>query len=214
MRMSPKVIAFFVGCGFPGLATADGCPEDGVAWSANLSVSHEDMAIQQDGSSRILTSFGTLRNDGPVAIEDLVLDAQFFDADGKLIDALSESLYGLVVPANGESSFRLQGYPAQEGSKYSSQKVRITDASVVTKCPPRSNERQTNWTRWATSWSPVLLLILVWVFFFWRSRKAGPLVETVQLQKQQLEISERLAKEAARIADALERRDRRDGDAT
>jgi len=59
-----------------------------------------------------------------------------------------------------------------------------------------------NWVDLAISWGPMVLIILVWLYFLRHGNKTGFYAD----QAKATEYSERQAKALERIADALERR--------
>jgi hypothetical protein len=64
----------------------------------------------------LVTVIGELKNTTTDKIDSLVLEAKLSDVNGRVIDVLSESMYGLVVPPGEQVSFRLQGAAATTGS--------------------------------------------------------------------------------------------------
>ena len=58
----------------------------------------------------ILTVYvvGKFVNKQQYPIKDIVIESQFFDKNGDLIDVATEELYSNIVPANGEAAFKIR----------------------------------------------------------------------------------------------------------
>lgn len=112
----------------------------------------------------LVTVIGELKNTTTDKIDNLVLEAKLTDASGKVIDVLSEPMYGLVVPSGEQVSFRLQGAAATTQATYANAQVRVVSAEAhaasVNKSPNNGGRRI--WEL-AVSWGPMLLIIVVWI---------------------------------------------------
>jgi ATP-dependent Zn protease len=114
--------------------------------------------------SLFVTVFGTFKNSTADKVDNLVVEAKLTDSEGKVIDVLTQPIYGVVVPAGQQVAFRMQGSAAANQNAYSSVQVRVTsgEAHPPRKIPPpKSNV--TTWVDMLISWGPMLLVILVWI---------------------------------------------------
>jgi hypothetical protein len=76
-----------------------------------------------EGKCNDISTIGMIRNIGDIPWENLRLEVRYFDAAGNLIDTESAEEYGLVVPARGESAFRLRAAADKPREAYSSQRI-------------------------------------------------------------------------------------------
>lgn len=112
----------------------------------------------------LVTVIGELKNTTDEKVDNLVLEARLTDANGKVVDVLSESVYGLVVPPGDQVSFRLQGAAAATAASYVNAQVRVVSAEShprVPETPPKAGWGSIG--EIAVAWAPMLLLILVWI---------------------------------------------------
>jgi len=167
--------------------------------------------------SLYVIAIGQIRNNGEQPLKDIILEARYFDAEGKLIDASVESLYSIVVPAKEQVAFKMQTFAADESSTYASHEVRIVRAKEDRPCPSTANTKSSGsgdlWTKTFIRWSPLFLLVLVWMVIARKYIGANsPQSKMVDLMERQIDLVEEQNKEIARLADAAEGRSRRDGD--
>lgn len=135
---------------------------------------HPDVALKVISSSvstvkaqgpMLVTVIGELKNTTDEKIDNLILEAKLTDSDGKVIDVLSESIYGLVVPAGEQVSFRLQGAAATTQATYANAQVRVVSAESHSRSTKQSSsESKSQLRELAVSWGPMVLLVLVWLF--------------------------------------------------
>ena len=131
---------------------------------AALQVVNTSVSTAQAQGPMLVTVIGQLKNTTGEKIDNLVLEARLTDANGKVIDVLSESMYGLVVPPGEQVAFRLQGAAATTHATYANAQVRVVSAESHAKEQRQSSsERKNHLKELAISWGPMLLLILVWV---------------------------------------------------
>lgn len=76
-----------------------------------------------------ISTVGKLRNDGEVPWKDLYLEVRYYDAEGKLIDAITDHDYGSFVAAHGEAAFRLSDKADKPKETYVRHEVIIQSAS-------------------------------------------------------------------------------------
>lgn len=107
---------------------------------------------------------GELRNTTNNKIDELVIEAKLTNSKGKVIDVISEPVYGLVVPAGQQVAFRLQAPAAADQSSYSGVTVRVISGnSNAPSAPSTSAQKSSKYLEVLVSWAPMILLILVWV---------------------------------------------------
>ena len=68
------------------------------------------------------------KNDSPVGLRDLQVEAKFYDANGQLIDVTQQRLKSSFLPANGEAGVRVLERAARSASAYQRCELRILDA--------------------------------------------------------------------------------------
>jgi ATP-dependent Zn protease len=111
-----------------------------------------------------VTVIGTFKNTSSNKVENLVVEAKLTDAQGKVIDVLSQPVYGVAVPAGQEVAFRVQGQAAAAQASYSGVQVRVSSGESHIARQPRPPAKEASpWLDVLVSWGPMLLLILVWV---------------------------------------------------
>jgi hypothetical protein len=93
--------------------------------ASELSIVESSMHYGAEGKCNNISTIGTIRNIGDIPWENLKLEVRYSDAAGNLIDTESSEEYGLVVPAHGESAFRLRAAADKPREVYSSHKVFI-----------------------------------------------------------------------------------------
>ncbi|WP_411991107.1 hypothetical protein [Agarivorans sp. DSG3-1] len=186
---------------------------------STTSFANEDSSLAIDNSSVIMSDYkdsvwvsvvGEIKNSGTYPVEDVILEIRFFDDKGNLIDAITESLYSIVIPRNDSVVFKLGTSATMPEESYSSHKVRVIssygnypsgscDSSSV---PQKTDNR---WKKLLISWSPMLLLIAVWVLLARRySGRKSPQQKMVNLMEQQVETGEQTKSDIQRLADAAE----------
>ncbi|WP_347485143.1 hypothetical protein ABFV80_003038 [Vandammella animalimorsus] len=158
-----------------------------------------------------LTALGKATNTSEQVLEDPVFEAQFFDAQGKLIDAFNELTFGLKLPPGQDMMVNLSGRARYDAGRYASVQIRLISGDFT---EPSSGQHasalsHTVWMQLLLNWGPVLLLIGVWLWLVRRScgtTYSRDLLASVQEQNQllarQVAALERLADHApARDAD-------------
>lgn len=133
----------------------------------SASVQIVDAAVNTSKSDGLLfvTVLGTFKNSTESKIDNLVVEAKLTDAGGKVIDVLSQPIYGVVVPAGQQVAFRLQGPAAATHGAYVGVQARVVSAEAHTPSTTRTDKPETNrFIDFLVSWGPMLLLIAVWIF--------------------------------------------------
>jgi hypothetical protein len=82
-----------------------------------------------------VTTVGVLDNTGEHSWERLSFEVRYLDAAGQLIDTVSSHEYSLVVPARGETAFRVKGAAAKPKDAYASHRVVVKDAEDLDAWP-------------------------------------------------------------------------------
>jgi hypothetical protein len=121
-------------------------------------------ATKTDGPA-LLTVLGTFRNTTESTVSDLVVEAKLLDASGKVIDVLTQPVYGVLVQAGQDVAFRMQGAAAEQPSAYASVQARVTSGETQQSRQPRAEKDDgTQLSSLLMSWGPMLLLIVVWIY--------------------------------------------------
>ena len=74
-----------------------------------------------EGKYPTVAVIGKIENKSDLYWKDVVIETQFFNKQDKLIDTKQKEQYGFVVPAHGESSFKLSvdmEFPKEEYENY------------------------------------------------------------------------------------------------
>jgi hypothetical protein len=100
------------------------------AYGDQLSVVESSVhyAANADKYGSTVSVIGKIKNDSDVAWKDLYIEAQYFDANGVMVDTQGSEQYGLVVPAHGEVAFRVRGSADRAENEYASHKVYVRSA--------------------------------------------------------------------------------------
>jgi len=91
-----------------------------------MDVAAAEMTPGEMEGEPVLAIVGRLRNNGEDARRIVALEAQFTDADGRLIDVRrlrSWYTWSVTVPPHGEAAFRLVVSPELPAERYASQQV-------------------------------------------------------------------------------------------
>ncbi|OGV33769.1 MAG: hypothetical protein A2020_11625 [Lentisphaerae bacterium GWF2_45_14] len=83
---------------------------------------------QQKGKYPTVAIIGKIKNTGDIYWKDVVIEAQIFNKDGKLIDTKQQEQYKFVVLANGESAFKLSFATEFPKEEYNHFKIFIRSA--------------------------------------------------------------------------------------
>jgi len=121
-----------------------------------------------------------------------VVEAKLADSTGKVIEVLTESLYGITVPASE--------------SAYASVQARVTSGETQKARPQQKPESRI--IAFLVSWGPMLVLILVWVYLARKFNGKGSLQNrTVDLIAEQNAILTKQLAAIETIAQAAQRID-------
>ena len=168
---------------------------------ATISITDTSLTYTQGEGPAFVTTIATIKNSSESLIEDIVVEVKYFNADKKLIDVVTQPIYGLVVPASQEVAFRVRDLADKPKTAYVSNSIRVVSAEQRATQQPKPKQSSFSWADLLASWGPMLLLIAVWVFFMRRMNKKGsPQVRTVELIEKQNAVLERLASAAEKAA--------------
>ena len=81
-----------------------------------------------EGKYPTVAVIGKIENKSDIYWKDVVIEAQFFNKQGKLIDTKQKEQYGFIVPAHGDSSFKLSFEIEFSKEEYDNYKVYIRSA--------------------------------------------------------------------------------------
>lgn len=139
--------------------------------SSSVQVVEATVSTSKTDGPLFVTVLGSFKNTTANRIESLVVEAKLTDSNGKVIDVLSQPVYGLVVPAGQQVAFRLQGPAAVKENLYAGVQARVVSAEAHAPSPPRASREESNRVvNFLISWGPMLLLVVVWIFL---ARKYG-----------------------------------------
>lgn len=166
--------------------------EDASATNPSLQVVQTSFNTVNANGTSVVTVLGDLKNTSNTTRENLVVEAKLFDSSGKLVDVISQPVYGLLVPANQQVAFRLQAPVAALPDAYASVQARVVSAEPRIEIASRPSS--TNYSRvWSMlgSWGPMLLLIGAWFFLTRKYNGKGSaqdkMLHAIEVQNQLLE---------------------------
>lgn len=145
--------------------------------------------------AHLISCIGTVENHSNKSWNELVFEVQYFNSEDQLIDTTSEYDYSIVIPAHDTIAFRVTGHAIHEASEYQTHKVRITSAtpeSCNDPAPSKSKRKRINiFIDILISWTPMLILIAVWIFFMRKYQgKKSPQRKILELQEKQCKLVE------------------------
>jgi ATP-dependent Zn protease len=143
---------------------AASCDQDLKDPNSAVQVVDASVTTTKSDGSLFVTVIGELRNTTNEKINDLVIEAKLTNSSGIVIDVISEPVYGLVVPAGQQVAFRLQTTAAADQGSYSGVKARVVSGESHAPSATRTqSQKSSRYLEILISWSPMILLILVWV---------------------------------------------------
>lgn len=145
--------------------------------------------------ANLISCIGTLENLSNKSWNELVFEVQYFNSENQLIDTTSEYDYSITIPAHDTIAFRVTGHAIHEASDYQAHKVRITSATPESRNDPASSKskrkRISVFIDILISWTPMLILIAVWIFFMRKYQgKKSPQRKILELQEKQCKLVE------------------------
>lgn len=192
-NMQKKTLLAFAAFASISLSAFSACGQHLDFDPETISITETSISYSEGGNPPFVTTIGTIKNSSGSLIEDIVVEVKYFDADKKLIDVVTQPLYGLVVPASQELAFRVRDVADKPRAAYVSNSVRVVSAARLARQQPQKKQNPL-WLDVLISWGPMLLLIAVWVIVMRRFNKKGsPQVRHVELIEKQNAILGRLA---------------------
>ena len=177
------------------------------AGAEDLTVVKAEFSVGTVEAQRTVTTLGSLSNKSAACLDTIVIEVQYFNDKGALVDTVTQQLYGVVAPPNQEVSFRVRDAAAKPKEAYAKQSVRVVPADVRSYRGRTQEAEQSTLMGILISWGPMLLLIAVWLFFMKRMKsKDSPQGKTLTLIEQQNAILESQSKFVLRIAESIESR--------
>jgi hypothetical protein len=97
-------------------------------YSDRVSIADSKLVFGKHDGNPTVSVIGMLKNNSDIPLDDLQLEAQFFDKDGKLLDVGIHDGYSETIPASGEAAFKVYVYAARPEEDYGSFKVFVRSA--------------------------------------------------------------------------------------
>ena len=181
------------------------------AFSSNYQgeISDTKMIYRLYDENPYISTIGYIKNDSEYSLEDISIEVRYFDDKGNIIDSAFENIYALVVPPDEKVSFKIQTTAIDDKNNYASHKAYIISSTQNIPGKNNFNNRGSSnnygsLKKIFISWFPLLLLILVWIFFVKRySGKGSNQYKLVELMEKQVEYDEVRNKEISSIAKSL-----------
>lgn len=124
-----------------------------------------------------VTCIGKIKNRSMINWTEIVIEVQYFNSEGKLIDTMTESNYDQIVASGDEVAFRVNGLTVKSTEQYAKHTAKLTWAKEIFMETERNSKLYL--LKIFESWLPLIILIGVWVFFISKMRKP---------QKESLEV--------------------------
>ena len=156
---------------------------------------------------KYITCLGEIQNLTNEVWESPTVEVKYFDSNGLLIDTETENLYSYILQANDTIPFRVRIQADRDASEYSSHSARVTwaDRKINYSSQDSPKKKSSLITNILINWTPMLILIVVWVFFMWHlTRKRSPQAKSVELLKEQAILLERNNQLFERLVNAVE----------
>jgi ATP-dependent Zn protease len=200
-----KNAVFF--CAFLVTLSAWGACDNEVLESLQVQETSMNFVTSPVEGERVVT-IGKIKNGSAYDVTQFRLEIQYFDADKRLIDVNEDNVY-TDIPKNDEIAFREFVRALKPQSAYASQQVRVTYAKTT--CYPQEDEphshpqpeaQNSKWLDWFINWFPLLLLLVLYVFFIRRcAGKNNPALRSIE---RQVDLTAEQNKILERIANAQE----------
>jgi ATP-dependent Zn protease len=176
---------------------------------AREALTFEDVQLSfvnmKDRGATYVITVGVLRNISACAVEDIQIEARHLDGEKRLIDVHEKYFFNTTLKPGEDLAFRIYEPAAQAQSAYASYPMRVVSANyapaqetsgVDTPASVPSKNSAIQWKERLLNWFPLLLLIVVWLFFITRySGAKSPAMRRaerqVELVERQVELTER-----------------------
>jgi ATP-dependent Zn protease len=156
-----------------------------VAKDGVLSVLDPVQSYEENGDYKTISVVGRIKNNSSSYVNNIIIESQYFNEKGELIDAATEEQYSLIAPPNETIAFSVSKQAIRKKSDYSSNKVRITYAEIKSSCSTKKD----NWLiQLLINWAPLIILMAVWITIVIRFQKKSPQAKTLALIEQQNEL--------------------------
>ena len=169
-------------------------------------IEETSMVWQHVDDKNYIFSIGRLVNTGSEPIKSPIIEIQFLDENGELVDVGAEYMYNTTLQPGESVAFRAQTYAVVVQGDYVSQELRLRLQRSKPPCDrdgENSGKQQRGvFAQLLISSFPILLLIGVWIWFI---RKLGGKESP---QERSMELAAEQNETLKRIADAVDRNDR------
>ncbi|MCX6380252.1 MAG: FxLYD domain-containing protein [Armatimonadetes bacterium] len=91
-------------------------------------VTSSEMSLETSEGSRTVTVVGTIRNDTNIPWEHPVIEGQFYDKSGKLIDVVEDFYSSMTLMPHQEQAFRINGEASRPAAAYANHKIFLRHA--------------------------------------------------------------------------------------
>ncbi|MEY4589922.1 MAG: hypothetical protein RL497_1998 [Pseudomonadota bacterium] len=165
LRLSGLIILFFL---FPHLSIACTSGQNIDDATEVLEVSSTQFHLEQGDKDTkpLLTAIGNIKNTSSSCIDEIVVEAKFYNDAKELVDVISDSVYGVMIGPSKEISFKVRDMPSRASSEYKTLEIRITSAEAREK--NTKNSKKSLIESLLIALAPILLFVL---FFYVGMRK-------------------------------------------
>ena len=169
-------------------------PAISIAEDEKVILDIKDTKMEFTKNENILSIYvvGRFVNKQQYPIKNIVIESQFFDKNGDLIDVATEDLYSTVVPANGEAACKVFTNAIKDQEIYKNYKINILSLTQEEPCESNKSKLADNvFIQILISCAPILFLIVVWVLLARKySGKNSPQQKSLFLIEKQNELFE------------------------
>lgn len=95
-----------------------------------LSVTESSFQFKDVSCGKQVVVLGKIKNSGEEPLTDIVFDIEFYDEAGKLVDAVSDTEYDIVIPPGSTKSFKVVGKSGANEAQYSSHIIVVAKAEL------------------------------------------------------------------------------------
>ena len=161
-------------------------------FGGDITISNTTFHFSEGERCSYISCIGQIENNSDETYENLVIEVNYFNNNGDLIDTITDELYASVLGPYKTITFRVRDSADKSADQYSKHSVKLTSADkmCVDDYENTSDFKGLFW-RLFISWGPMFLLIAVWIFFILRLRsKKSPQGQSLALLSKQLELLE------------------------
>jgi hypothetical protein len=172
-------------------------------------VTESTMSLTMGHDTLYVNTVGRIRNDSDELLDDVVVEVEYFDKDGKLIDASIEQLYGVKVPVHDTVAFRVSVSAAASRERYASHTARVISAPenhFAKSAPAAGTRSERSLTKKSLMvWIPLVFLAAISLYIIRRSKKRSAAQgRSVDLIEKQIDLFDSQNRILERIAVAAE----------